>query len=80
MVQRFLLLLLLFGAICGCRQRFDLIDSKCGTCHTTDYVYKRTQTPGEWDRIIHGMQARGLHLTAEEEKQVRAILHEHFTP
>lgn len=72
--------LLLLGATCGCRQRFDLIDSKCGTCHTTDHVYEQAHTPGEWDRIIHGIKARGLRLTAEEEARVRAILHKHFTP
>lgn len=63
--------------IAGCgEQKIQIVEEKCGTCHTAEIVYNRKRTNAEWDRVVHGMKVRGLKLTETEEKQLMTELYD----
>lgn len=60
---------------CGEQERFEIIDSKCGGCHSTDVVYKTKRSADEWNILLNGMKIRGLKVSTDEEKQIKEILY-----
>jgi len=59
-------------AFAGCTdyKKNEVIEEHCGTCHSTERVYKKKRTKDEWRKLVHGMKMRGLKLTKKEEKRV----------
>ena len=70
------LLLLVIVCCCGpaCSSTSPVIDRHCSGCHPAQYVYRQKRPAAEWDRLLHGMQQRGMQLSPEEEQAVRAAL------
>lgn len=58
----------------GCSGRPELIEQKCSTCHKPSRVYEKKRSPAEWDRLLYGMEQRGLVLTPEERTAILKIL------
>ena len=71
----FFLIAILLLICTACQKRYAIIDKKCGTCHATAVVYQKKRPAHEWDRIVFGMKARGLKITAQEERDLTNILH-----
>jgi hypothetical protein len=64
--------------IFGCTGRPELIEQKCSGCHKTNVVYKEKRPKEEWERLVHGMKARGLKVTPDEEKAILEILSKQY--
>lgn len=74
------LCLCIITAVAGCgRERFEIIDRTCGKCHAADIVYEKKRSMEEWERLLHGMQARGLQLSELEEENLRKIILQHLS-
>lgn len=52
----------------------DLINERCGFCHTTQQVFSTRKTPKDWALVVQSMIDRGAELTPEEQKTVDAYL------
>jgi hypothetical protein len=65
------MLILLTG--CGI-ERLEIIENKCGQCHEASIVYEKKRSSGDWERVVFGMKARGLKITADEEKELMRVL------
>jgi hypothetical protein len=72
----FLLMMSLFSW--GCSAKPEIIEKKCSECHKTSVVYKQKHTQDEWDRLVYGMEARGLRLSPEEKKEILQVLAERY--
>jgi hypothetical protein len=62
----------------GCTGKPEIVEQKCSSCHAWSASYQKKRTAEEWDRVVFGMKARGLKLTAEEEKAVKDALVKHY--
>jgi hypothetical protein len=70
----------LFASLCQCTGAPpDIIEKKCSTCHAPSLVVRQKKTAEEWDRVLFGMKARGLKMTADEEREVRSALAAEYT-
>ncbi len=58
----------------GCSGRPELIEQKCSKCHKSSVVYEKKRSQEQWDRVIYGMEKRGLVLTPEERTAILKIL------
>jgi hypothetical protein len=72
-----LFLLLLFTG-CGI-ETLEIIKNKCGQCHESSIVYEKKRSSGAWQRVVFGMKARGLKITAAEEKELMSVLKKYLT-
>ena len=72
-----LFLLILFTG--GGTEKFEIIENKCGQCHKTSLVYKKKRSPGDWEMVVFGMKARGLKISADEEKELMRVLNNSFS-
>ena len=59
---------------CG-QEKIEIVETKCGTCHKAEIVYRHKRTNAEWDRVVYGMKMRGLKLSEAEEKELMAELY-----
>jgi len=48
----------------------DLINERCGSCHTTNQVFATNKTAAEWPGLVQAMIDRGAELSPEEQKVV----------
>ncbi len=46
----------------------DLINERCGYCHTTNQVFAAHKTAAEWPAVVQSMIDRGAELSPEEQK------------
>ncbi|MGA1861826.1 hypothetical protein OWM07_02965 [Deferribacter thermophilus] len=51
----------------------DLIEIKCGKCHSTSIIYNYRGTKS-WEHIVYAMQQRGLKLTRDEKDNILKAL------
>ena len=58
----------------GCTSKPELIEKKCSTCHKSSVVYKKNRPMAEWERLLHGMEARGLIVSPDEKRAILEIL------
>ena len=63
----------------GCPVRPELIEQKCSTCHKPSVVYKKKRSLEQWDRVLYGMEKRGLVLTPEERTAIMKILETNYS-
>ncbi|MGA1846840.1 hypothetical protein [Deferribacter abyssi] len=67
---------LVFVSVVSCRsKKFDLIEQKCGLCHSSEIVYL-SRGISDWKRVLYAMKQRGLNITPAEEKKILKILNE----
>ncbi|WP_153002603.1 hypothetical protein [Sphingomonas endophytica] len=52
----------------------DLINERCGYCHTPNQVFAARKTSAEWPAIVQSMIDRGAELTPEEQKVMNDYL------
>ena len=52
----------------------DLINERCGFCHTTNQVFTAHKTAAEWPALVQSMIDRGAELSPEEQKAVSDYL------
>lgn len=52
-----------------------LVNEKCGACHSTTVIYKKTGTQADWDKTYARMVSHGLQATPEQEKEIKAFLY-----
>lgn len=62
----------------GCTSKPELIEQKCSTCHKSSVVYVKKRSMVEWERLLYGMEIRGLILTQNERKAVMEILEKNY--
>ncbi|TCP34597.1 hypothetical protein [Sphingomonas sp. BK235] len=46
----------------------DLINERCGFCHTTNQVFAAHKSAAEWPALVQSMIDRGAELSPEEQK------------
>ena len=63
----------------GCSGRPELIEQKCSTCHKSSVVYEKKRSLEQWDRLLYGMERRGLVLTPEERTAILKILETNYS-
>lgn len=59
---------------CSTQPKIQIVEDKCGKCHTAERVYESKRTPAEWERVVYGMKVRGLVLSDAEEKMLMTEL------
>lgn len=52
----------------------DLINERCGYCHTTNQVFAARKTAAEWPAVVQSMIDRGAELSPEEQKVMNDYL------
>ncbi len=52
----------------------DLINERCGYCHTTNQVFAAHKTSVEWPQVVQSMIDRGAELSPEEQKVMNDYL------
>lgn len=52
----------------------DLINERCGFCHSTAQVFQKRRTEAEWAATVQGMADRGAEVSPEEIKVITAYL------
>ena len=67
-----LFLLILFTG-CG-EEKLGIIENKCGQCYEASLVYENKRSSGDWEMVVFGMKARGLKISAGEEKELMRVL------
>ena len=63
----------------GCTSKPDLIEQKCSTCHKSSVVYVKKRPMVEWERLLYGMETRGLILSLNERKAILEILAKNYS-
>ena len=58
---------------CG-TEKLEIIENKCGQCHEASLVYEKKRSFGDWELVVFGMKARGLKISADEEKELMRVL------
>ncbi len=51
-----------------------LLRTRCGVCHTADYVTQQRLTAAQWDKTLAKMEKWGATLNADERSQLAALL------
>ena len=52
----------------------DLINERCGFCHTIGQVFQKRRTEADWAATVQGMADRGAEVSPEEIKTITAYL------
>jgi hypothetical protein len=63
---------------CG-TEKLEIIENKCGQCHEASLVYEKKRSFGDWELVVFGIKARGLKITADEEKKLMSVLKKYLT-
>lgn len=58
----------------------DLINERCGFCHTTGQVFQKRRSEAEWAATVQGMADRGAEVSPEEVKTITAYLAKNYAP
>lgn len=77
--NRFYLFIIIPFLLLGCQGKPELIERKCSGCHKSSVVYDKKRTMAEWDRLVYGMEARGLVLSPDERKAVLSIIEKNYS-
>jgi hypothetical protein len=56
----------------------ELVNERCGFCHTTNQVFAARKTAAEWPGVVQSMIDRGAELSPEEQKTMTDYLAAHF--
>lgn len=56
----------------------DLINDRCGFCHSTGQVFEARKAPVDWSTTVQAMVDRGAELTPDEQKTVVGYLSANF--
>lgn len=56
----------------------DLINERCGFCHTTGQVFQKRRTEADWAATVRGMADRGAEVSPEEIKIITAYLAQNY--
>jgi hypothetical protein len=63
----------------GCTSKSELIEQKCSTCHKLSVVYEKKRPMVEWERLLYGMETRGLTLSPDEKRAILEILAKNYS-
>jgi hypothetical protein len=63
----------------GCTSKSELIEQKCSNCHKSSIVYDKKRPMAEWERLLYGMETRGLILSPDERKAILEILAKNYS-
>jgi len=63
----------------GCTSKPELIEQKCSTCHKSSVVYQKKRPMAEWERLLYGMETRGLILSMDEKRAILEILAKNYS-
>jgi len=66
-----LFFLMLFTG-CG-EEKLEIVENKCGQCHEASLVYEKKRSFDDWELVVFGMKARGLKISADEEKELMRV-------
>jgi cytochrome c5 len=58
----------------------DLINERCGFCHTTGQVFAARKTTADWAATVQAMADRGAEVSPEEAKVIADYLGAHYGP
>ncbi|KKW91432.1 hypothetical protein [Sphingobium chungbukense] len=56
----------------------DLINERCGFCHTIGQVFQKRRSDAEWATTVQGMADRGAEVSPEEIKTITAYLTKYY--
>ncbi|UIJ44163.1 hypothetical protein LZK98_13895 [Sphingomonas cannabina] len=56
----------------------DLINERCGFCHSTAQVFQKRRTEAEWAATVQGMADRGAEVSPEEIKVITTYLAKNY--
>ncbi|MFY9349045.1 hypothetical protein [Sphingobium sp.] len=56
----------------------DLINERCGFCHTTAQVFQKRRSEADWAATVQGMADRGAEVSPDEIKTITAYLAAHY--
>lgn len=56
----------------------ELVNERCGFCHTTNQVFTARKTGAEWPAVVQSMVDRGAELSPEEQKTMSDYLAANF--
>lgn len=56
----------------------DLINERCGFCHTVGQVFAKPRTEADWAATVQGMADRGAEVSPEEIKTITAYLAQNY--
>lgn len=56
----------------------DLINERCGFCHTIGQVFQKRRTEADWAATVQGMADRGAEVSPEEIKTITAYLAQNY--
>lgn len=56
----------------------DLINERCGFCHTTAQVFQTRRSEADWAATVQGMADRGAEVSPDEIKTITAYLAAHY--
>ncbi|WP_373933365.1 hypothetical protein [Sphingobium sp. sgz301304] len=56
----------------------DLINERCGFCHTTAQVFQTRRSETDWAATVQGMADRGAEVSPDEIKTITAYLAAHY--
>jgi hypothetical protein len=83
MKNTLVIVLIVVGALTilntGCTREPKLIEQKCSTCHKSSGVYVKKRPMLEWERLLYGMEIRGLKLTPDERRTILEILAKNYS-
>ena len=70
-----LLIVLMASGCSGGTDGASLVDSKCGSCHSVDWVTGASaETRADWEGTVERMEAKGLTVTDEERATILEYL------
>jgi hypothetical protein len=71
----FMTILFLLVLFTGCGiETLEIIENKCVQCHEASIVYEKKRSFGDWELVVFGLKARGLKISADEEKELMRVL------
>jgi cytochrome c5 len=56
----------------------DLINERCGFCHTVGQVFAKRRTEADWAATVQGMADRGAEVSPEEIKTITGYLAQNY--
>jgi hypothetical protein len=56
----------------------DLINERCGFCHTVGQVFQKPRSEAEWAATVQGMADRGAEVSPEEIRMITAYLAKNY--
>src|SRR5205823_14992217 len=56
----------------------NLINERCGFCHSTAQIFSARKTPAEWAATVQSMADRGAEISPDEQQVIVAYLAKNF--